>query len=121
MKELAKAVAEQHELTEAKALEIVRGIFDAIGDRLAREGKLRLGGFGTFELRHRKERTGRNPRTGDKIIIPASVNAGFKAGHELRARIEQAKSGATPPTPPAPSPEPPPPPVAPAPGAAPPA
>lgn len=62
-----------------------------IGDVLASGDKVELRGFGTFSLREKKARTGRNPRTGETIHIAAKREAVFKAGKELNDRVDQAQ------------------------------
>lgn len=62
-------------------------ILDEIGDALARGDRVELRGFGTFSVRHREARTGRNPRTGEPVEVEAKSVPFFKAGKELRARV----------------------------------
>ena len=62
----------------------VKALFDTIGEALAKEEKVQVIGFGTFEVRTRAERTGRNPRTKEEMTIPASKSPAFKAGKQLK-------------------------------------
>jgi len=68
----------------AKSLE---GIVSAITDALKQGGDVRLTGFGTFTVAERAASTGRNPRTGEPIMLPASKQARFKAGSSLKTAI----------------------------------
>ncbi|MES9770976.1 HU family DNA-binding protein, partial [Priestia megaterium] len=62
--------------------------FETISNTLAKEEKIQLLGFGTFEVRERAERTGRNPQTGEEMTIPASKVPAFKPGKELKEAIK---------------------------------
>ncbi len=66
---------------------IVTIFFDEITGQLAKNGRVELRGFGTFSIRSRKERTGRNPRTGDSVDVTAKGVPYFKAGKEVRVRL----------------------------------
>lgn len=61
--------------------------FDEIGSRLARGGRVELRGFGAFSTRERGARKGRNPRTGETVDVPGKQVPYFKAGKEMRARL----------------------------------
>ena len=74
-------------LTKKAAGEVVTAVFDLISNALAERDEVRLVGFGTFETRERKERSGRNPKTGDTMTIPASVVPAFKPGAVLKERV----------------------------------
>lgn len=84
--ELVNAVAESG-LTKADAAKAVEGVFEAITDALKSGDDVRLVGFGTFNVTERKASTGRNPRTGEEIQIPASKLAKFKAGKGLKDAV----------------------------------
>ena len=71
----------------------VKEILDAIGNALARGDRVEIRGFGSFDLNHRPARTARNPKTGEKVQVPPKYAPHFKAGKEMRERIE---SSATP-------------------------
>ena len=75
-------------LTEKDAEDAVKEILDAIGQALARGGRAEIRGFGSFGLNHRPARTGRNPKSGEKVQVPPKYAPHFKAGKELRERIE---------------------------------
>ncbi|MFD6210079.1 HU family DNA-binding protein, partial [Peribacillus sp. NPDC060253] len=82
--ELVSSVAAQAELTKEDAKKVVDALFETITTTLAKEEKIQLVGFGTFEVRDRAARTGRNPQTGEEIQIAASKVPAFKAGKELK-------------------------------------
>jgi len=86
--ELVEEVANQTGLTKKASRETVDAIISAITDSLAREEKVTLVGFGTFQVMERKARTGRNPQTGDEIQIPPKKVPKFKPGKGLRERVK---------------------------------
>ncbi|WP_285766887.1 HU family DNA-binding protein [Peribacillus sp. SI8-4] len=86
--ELVSSVAEQAELTKEDAKKVVDALFETITSTLAKEEKIQLVGFGTFEVRDRAARTGRNPQTGEEIQIAASKVPAFKAGKELKEAVK---------------------------------
>lgn len=73
--------------SKAAAERAVEALIEGISAGLKKDGKVQLIGFGTFEVRKRKARTGRNPQTGEKIKIKASRTVGFKVGKKLKDRI----------------------------------
>jgi len=85
--ELIDAVAESADLSKASAGRSVDAAIDAITNALQKGENVTLVGFGTFSVRHRAARTGRNPRTGEEIQIKASKVPGFKAGKALKDAI----------------------------------
>lgn len=85
--ELAAAMADQTGLTREKASEVVTIFTDEISAAAARGEDVSLIGFGTFNVRHREAREGRNPQTGAGIRIPASRTVGFKAGKALKDAV----------------------------------
>jgi DNA-binding protein HU-beta len=86
--ELVKAVSTQAELTQKDAAKVVEALFETISNTLAKEEKIQLIGFGTFEVRERAARKGRNPQTGEEIDIAASKVPAFKPGKELKAAVK---------------------------------
>ena len=74
-------------MSRADATKAVDGLLDAIQDTLAAGGSVSLVGFGTFSVKARAARSGRNPRTGETIQIPASNVPGFKAGKGLKDAV----------------------------------
>lgn len=85
--ELIAKVATDADLTKKDAEAAVAATINAITEALKADDKVALVGFGTFEVRTRKERTGRNPRTGKEIKIPAAKTPAFKAGKALKDAV----------------------------------
>ncbi|GAB6057376.1 HU family DNA-binding protein [Desulfonatronum thiosulfatophilum] len=85
--DLVGKVANKAGMTKASAENAINAFIDSVEEILAADGKLTLTGFGTFEVQERKERTGRNPRTGDEIKIPASKVVKFRPGKLLKDSI----------------------------------
>jgi DNA-binding protein HU-beta len=85
--ELVSKVAEKAGLSKKDSEKAVAAVFDSIQDTLKAGDKVQLVGFGTFEVRERGARIGRNPRTAEKIEIPASKVPAFKAGKALKDAI----------------------------------
>lgn len=86
--ELAQKIADSNpHLTLRDAERIVATILDSIADALASGGRVELRGFGAFSTRARDSRTGRNPRTGVAVAVSAKRVPHFKAGKELRERL----------------------------------
>jgi DNA-binding protein HU-beta len=86
--ELITAVAEETELSRAKASEVVDAVFGAIEGALKKKEEVRLVGFGTFATAKRKAGMGRNPRTGETMKIAASTTVRFKAGKGLKDAVQ---------------------------------
>ncbi len=89
--ELVEKVAERINLTRKQTEVIVNTLFSSITDALARGDKVELRGFGSFRIRHRQPREGRNPKTGDSVYIPAKKVPFFKAGKELREMVDHTE------------------------------
>ncbi|MGD0152911.1 MAG: HU family DNA-binding protein [Thermacetogeniaceae bacterium] len=85
--ELVSSVAEKAEVTKKDAEKVITAVFDAVEAALAKGEKVQLVGFGTFEVRDRAARTGRNPQTGAEIQIAATRVPAFRAGKALRDSI----------------------------------
>ena len=85
--ELVAGVAEKAGLTKKDAEKAVGAIFESIQQALVEGDKVQMIGFGTFEVKERSARTGRNPRTNETIQIPASKNPVFKAGKALKDAV----------------------------------
>ena len=86
--ELIAAVAEKAELSKKDAEAAITAMVDAITGALSQEEKVQLVGFGSFEVKERAERTGRNPKTNEPIVIPAGKMPVFKAGKVLKDAIK---------------------------------
>ena len=87
--DLVAAVADSSDLSKADAAKAVDAVFDSITGSLTGGGEVRLVGFGTFSVANRKASTGRNPRTGEAIQIPASKQPKFKAGKGLKDAVNK--------------------------------
>lgn len=85
--DLVSEVAKITGLTKKDAGLAVNTTFEVISDYLEKGETVRLIGYGNFEVRKRAERKGRNPQTGEEIIIPASKTPAFKAGKALKERL----------------------------------
>ena len=85
--DLIAAVADGTGLTKADAAKAVDSVFDTITGSLKGGTEVRLVGFGTFSVANRRASEGRNPRTGEKIQIPASKQPKFKAGKGLKDAV----------------------------------
>ncbi|MEE4216172.1 MAG: HU family DNA-binding protein [Xanthomonadales bacterium] len=85
--DLIDAIAESAGLSKADAGRALDGVVDAITGALKAGSAVSLVGFGTFSVRDRAARTGRNPRTGETIKIAASKNPAFKAGKALKDAV----------------------------------
>jgi len=86
--ELIQALAEENpELRPEEVEAVVSSFFDAIAERLASGGRVELRGFGAFSTRERAARTGRNPRTGTTVDVPGKRVPYFKAGKDMRDRL----------------------------------
>lgn len=87
--DLIKNVAKETGLTKKNADLVVDAVFNSIQDALADGKKVQLIGFGTFEVRHRSARTGRNPQTDKTIKIPATEIPAFKPGKTLKDIVKK--------------------------------
>ena len=85
--DLVSTVAGSTGMSKADSAKAVEGVFDAISGALSSGGDVRIVGFGTFSVANRKATTGRNPRTGQAIQIPASKQPKFKAGKGLKDAV----------------------------------
>lgn len=88
--ELIDQLATIHPQLTHKDIELtVRTILDEMSRNLAEGGRAEIRGFGSFCLNHRPQRKGRNPKTGKSVMVPAKYVPHFKAGKELRERVDQ--------------------------------
>lgn len=86
--ELAGKIANESGITKTQAEKAVDGFVSAVSGALESGDSVTLVGFGTFSIGSRAEREGRNPRTGEKLKIPASKVVKFKAGKNLSERVK---------------------------------
>ncbi len=88
--ELTAAVADKVTgLTKKQAAEAVSAVIDAITEALAAGDDVKITGFGSFEVKERAAREGRNPKTGEKVMIPASKYVAFSAGSSLKNDVNK--------------------------------
>lgn len=86
--DLITKVAETAELSKKQAALVVNTVFETISESLSNGEKVQIIGFGSFDVRERAERKGRNPQTGAELVIPASKVPGFKAGKALKETVK---------------------------------
>ena len=91
-KEMAQAIAEATNLPQTLVMEIIQRVFDGIIDTLEKEGRIELRNFGVFEVKKRKPRKARNPRTGASVLVPAKLAVTFKPGREMEERVGKLKN-----------------------------
>lgn len=91
-KEMAQTIAEELGLTQLLVKEIIQRLFDSIIDTLEKEGRIELRNFGVFEVKKRKPRKARNPRTGETVMVPAKFVDTFKQGLEMREKAKLKKT-----------------------------
>jgi integration host factor subunit beta len=88
-KEIVKTISEAIGMTQLKTKEIVQNTFDAIVETLVEEGRIELRNFGVFEVKERAARKARNPRTGERVDVPAKMVVTFKPGKEMEEKVRQ--------------------------------
>ncbi|TYP50870.1 HU family DNA-binding protein [Thermosediminibacter litoriperuensis] len=87
--ELISIMAEKSGLTKKDSEKALNAFIEAVSEALSKRDKVQLVGFGTFEVRERSQRKGRNPQTGEEINIPAASIPAFKAGKALKDSINK--------------------------------
>jgi DNA-binding protein HU-beta len=87
--DLITSIAEKSGLTKKDAEKSLKALMESVEESLEKNEKVQLVGFGTFEVRERAERKGRNPKTLEEITIPASKVPVFKAGKELKDKVNK--------------------------------
>jgi len=90
-KDMAKAIAGETGIPQVQATAIVQRIFDGIAETLLSEGRIELRNFGVFEVKERRPRRARNPRTGEAADVPGKLVVNFKAGREMEERVGRSK------------------------------
>ena len=80
------------QLNQRDAEQAVKTILDAVSDALVRGHRIEIRGFGSFTVNERPERIGRNPKTGDQVSVPSKKVPHFKAGKDMRERVDTADS-----------------------------
>jgi DNA-binding protein HU-beta len=86
--ELVASIAEKSSFSKKDSEKVLNALMDSVKEALVKGEKVQLVGFGTFEVRQRAERTGRNPQTKEEIIIPASKVPVFKVGKALKDAVK---------------------------------
>ena len=87
--ELIAVAAERSGMTKKDTEQVISAAFDVIIAQLQKGEKVQISGFGTFEMKERKERVGRNPHTGEAVQIPASKVPTFKVSSTLKEKISE--------------------------------
>ncbi len=88
-KGLTQEIAKRTGLSESDSQKALKGLMSVIQETLAKGDKIQLVGFGTYEVKERSERVGRNPQTGETKMIPAKKVPVFKAGKHLKDMVNQ--------------------------------
>lgn len=93
-KEIVKSISDKTGLTQLQIKEIVQLTFDGIVETLLEEGRVELRNFGVFQVKSRKARKARNPRTGRQVDVPEKFVVTFKPGKEMEARVQNLEEAA---------------------------
>jgi integration host factor subunit beta len=88
-RDIVKKIAEAVDLPLMTVAEIVQMLFDGITEILVEEGVIELRNFGVFRVKKRKPRIGRNPRTGESVMVPERRTVTFKPGREMIERVRE--------------------------------
>ena len=88
-REIVQTIAKELGLTQHQAQQIVQKTFDSIIHILVSDGRVEIRNFGVFEVRWRKPREARNPRTGKKVMVPERCTVTFKPGQEMEYRVQE--------------------------------
>jgi nucleoid DNA-binding protein len=88
-KEIVKQISDDTDLTQLKTKEVVQRTFEAIIETLLEEGRIELRNFGVFEVKRRKARKARNPRTGERVDVGPKSVVTFKPGKEMEEKIRR--------------------------------
>jgi len=91
--EMAEKLAEKIDIKKQQAEEIINIFTGSIIEALASGDKVEIRGFGSFRVRHRAEKEGRNPKTGEKVFVPAKKVPFFKTGKDFREVVDQGLGG----------------------------
>jgi nucleoid DNA-binding protein len=87
-RQIAQKIAKEMGLTQEQTKEVIRKLFDGVVRSLAEEGRMELRNFGVFAVKRRKPRRARNPRTGEKVMVPARLTVTFQPGLAMQQRVE---------------------------------
>lgn len=91
-KEIAQSIAQELGLTQVQAKQAVQKVLDAVLDTLVEEGRIELRNFGIFQVKRRRPRRARNPRTGEKVFVPEKRVVTFKPGQIMQQRVEALRN-----------------------------
>ncbi|HCH24879.1 MAG TPA: integration host factor subunit alpha [Oceanospirillaceae bacterium] len=86
--DMAERLSIDHNLSKREAKDLVEAFFDEIAERLVNNEQVKLSGFGNFDLRDKRSRPGRNPKTGEEVAISARRVVTFRPGQKLKDRVE---------------------------------
>ena len=87
-KDIVKGISQASGLTQLKTKEVVQQTFDSVIKALSEKGRIELRNFGVFEVKERKPRKARNPRTGDEVYVPSKKVVTFKPGKEMSELVK---------------------------------
>lgn len=90
-KDIVKTISEKLNVPQFKVKEVVQMTFESLTDTLVEEGRIELRNFGVFEVKYRKPRKARNPRTGAQVDAPGKYVISFKAGKSMEERVQNKK------------------------------
>ena len=93
-KEIVKTISDKTGLTQIQIKDIVQLTFEGIIETLLDEGRVELRNFGVFQVKGRKARRARNPRTGRQVEVPEKLVVTFKPGKEMEARVQEMEAAA---------------------------
>ena len=88
-RKIVQMIAEELGVAQAQAKLIVQKTFDSIVNTLVEDGRVEIRNFGVFKVQRRKPRTARNPRTGEKVMVPERCVVAFQPGQEMEQRVEE--------------------------------
>ena len=89
---MAQVIAEAVELPQTQVKDVIQRVFDEIIKTLETENRIELRNFGVFEVKERKPRKARNPRTGAKVMVPAKLVVRFTPGREMAEKVGKLKA-----------------------------
>jgi integration host factor subunit beta len=93
-KDIVRSISDKTGLTQLQIKEIVKLTFEGIIETLLKDGRVELRNFGVFQVKSRKSRVARNPRTGRQVMVPEKFVVSFKAGKEMEERVQRLEESA---------------------------
>ncbi len=91
-KEIVRFISDDLNLSQQDVKRVVQKTFDSVIEALAKEGRIELRNFGVFEVKERKARKARNPRTGAEVYVPSKKVVTFKPGKEMELLVDSGKA-----------------------------